>query len=313
MSRKIERLVNLTIALLATRRFLTKSEIFRTVDGYEGTAETKERMFERDKDDLRALGIEISVGTFDPVFQDAVGYRINSETYQLELGVISPLDLSILSMAAGSWQGAALDEAARNAVLKLHSMDISAEGLEIPGVPSRLADSSKDLAVISNAIFTKSSIAFNYLSADLQSERRAVIPFSLATYKGFWYVACLDQGVQEVRIFRLDRITGDVQNGKIQAAFVAPENFDFYEALTISQSKAVAVLEVRKGKGQLIRNLAISTSDQGEWDRIEIPIVSVENIRSLILWHGVDVLVVSPPELRTMVIESLQKIVVNHG
>ena len=312
MSRKIERLVNLTIALLATRRFLTKSEIFRTVDGYEGTAETKERMFERDKDDLRTLGIEISVGTFDPVFQDEAGYRINSETYQLDLGVISPLDLSILSMAAGSWQGAALDEAAQNAVLKLHSMDISAEGLEIPGVPSRLADSSKDLAVISNAIFTKCSIAFNYLSADLQSERRTVIPFSLATYKGFWYVSCLDQGVQEIRIFRLDRITGDVESGKIQAAFVAPEHFDFYEALTISQSKAVAVLEVRKGKGQLIRNLAMSTCDQGEWDRIEIPIVNVENTRSLILWHGVDVLVVSPPELRTMVIESLQKIVVNH-
>ena len=56
VSRKIERLINLTIALLATKRYLTKSEIFRTVEGYEGSAETKERMFERDKDDLRSLG-----------------------------------------------------------------------------------------------------------------------------------------------------------------------------------------------------------------------------------------------------------------
>ena len=74
VSRKTERLVNLTIALLATKRYITKSEIFRTVDGYEGSDESKERMFERDKDDLRNLGIEIEVGTFDPLFEDESGY-----------------------------------------------------------------------------------------------------------------------------------------------------------------------------------------------------------------------------------------------
>jgi len=67
VSRKSERLINLTIALLATKRFITKSEIFKTIEGYEGNAESKERMFERDKDDLRSLGIEIEVGSFDPL------------------------------------------------------------------------------------------------------------------------------------------------------------------------------------------------------------------------------------------------------
>jgi proteasome accessory factor B len=81
VSRKTERLVNLTIALLATKRYITKSEIFRTVDGYEGSDESKERMFERDKDDLRNLGIEIEVGTFDPLFEDESGYRIKPENY----------------------------------------------------------------------------------------------------------------------------------------------------------------------------------------------------------------------------------------
>jgi hypothetical protein len=86
VSRKTERLVNLTIALLATKRYITKSEIFRTVDGYEGSDESKERMFERDKDDLRNLGIEIEVGTFDPLFEDESGYRIKPENYQFQLG-----------------------------------------------------------------------------------------------------------------------------------------------------------------------------------------------------------------------------------
>ena len=100
MSRKIERLINLTIALLASQRFLTKSEIFRTVQGYEGSAETKERMFERDKDDLRTLGITIDVGSFDPIFNDEAGYRIRSENYQLDLGQITPTEISLLSLAA---------------------------------------------------------------------------------------------------------------------------------------------------------------------------------------------------------------------
>ena len=101
MSRKIERLINLTIALLATKRYLTKTEIFNSVDGYEGTAETKERMFERDKDDLRSLGIEIEVGSFDPLFNDEAGYKIKQEKYQFELGDISSTEVSLLFSSRG--------------------------------------------------------------------------------------------------------------------------------------------------------------------------------------------------------------------
>jgi len=63
---KTERLVNLTMALLGSKRFMSKTEIFRRVAGYSGNQETKERMFERDKDDLRSLGIEIEVASHDP-------------------------------------------------------------------------------------------------------------------------------------------------------------------------------------------------------------------------------------------------------
>ena len=99
VSRKTERLVNLTIALLATKRYITKSEIFRTVDGYEGSDESKERMFERDKDDLRNLGIEIEVGSFDPLFEDESGYRIKPENYQFQLGEVNAQEITLLSSA----------------------------------------------------------------------------------------------------------------------------------------------------------------------------------------------------------------------
>ena len=60
-SEKSERLVNLVIALLATKKYLTKNQIFSAVPGYEGTPDSKDRMFERDKEDLRAIGINIEM------------------------------------------------------------------------------------------------------------------------------------------------------------------------------------------------------------------------------------------------------------
>ena len=312
MSRKIERLVNLTIALLATKRFLTKSEIFRTVEGYEGTPETKERMFERDKDDLRALGVEILVGSFDPVFQDEAGYRINSDTYQLNIGLLSPLDLSLLSLAAQCWQGAALDQAAHRVLRKLRSIGIPADELDIPAIHSKLSTSGQDIEIISSAISERALMSFNYVSKDLESQRRTVIPFSLATHAGFWYVATVDQDNQEVRIFRLDRMSGRVEKSSPQKDFEAPLDFDFQKALKNTQSNKFAIFDVRMGKGQLIRNLATSIKDLGEWDRLEVPIVSMDNLLSLALWHGDDVLVHEPEELVEMIKTALQEILVDH-
>jgi proteasome accessory factor B len=302
----------LTIALLATKRFLTKSEIFRTVEGYEGSPETKERMFERDKDDLRTLGIEILVGSFDPIFQDEAGYRINSDTYQLDIGLLSPLDLSLLSLAAQCWQGAALDQAAHRVLRKLRSIGISADELDIPAIHSKLSTSGQDIEIISSAISESALLSFNYISKDLESQRRTVVPFALATHLGFWYVASVDQMNQEIRIFRLDRVSGRVEKSTPQKNFKAPLDFDFQKALRNTQSNNFAILDVQKGKGRLLRNLAISIKDLGEWDRLEIPIVSMDNLLSLALWHGEDVLVQEPKELVDMIESALQHILVDH-
>src|SRR3954464_9776255 len=75
--RKTERIVNLTIALLVAGRYLPKSRIRELVEGYHGLSDAAfERTFERDKDELRALGVPIEVGGCDPLFEDEAGYRI---------------------------------------------------------------------------------------------------------------------------------------------------------------------------------------------------------------------------------------------
>jgi proteasome accessory factor B len=258
------------------------------------------------------LGVEILVGSFDPVFQDEAGYRINSDTYQLNIGLLSPLDLSLLSLAAQCWQGAALDQAAHRVLRKLRSIGIPADELDIPAIHSKLSTSGQDIEIISSAISERALMSFNYISKDLESQRRTAIPFALATHVGFWYVATVDQDNQEVRIFRLDRMSGRVEKSSPQTDFEAPVDFDFQKALKNTQSNKFAILDVQKGKGQLIRNLATSIKDLGEWDRLEVPIVSMDNLLSLVLWHGDDVLVHEPEELVEMIKTALQEILVDH-
>lgn len=311
MSRKIERLINLTIALLATKRYLTKSEIFRTVEGYEGSTETKERMFERDKDDLRSLGISIDVGSFDPLFNDEAGYRIKSDNYQLNLGEITPTEISLLSLAADAWQGAALADAAQNAILKLSSMGVPADPIDIPGLSPKLSNSSKDLETITAAIGNSDFLVFDYLSTDLLAEQRTIIPIALSNKAGFWYVSGIDHDVQEVRTFRFDRVMGSITVKKNKDPFEFPSEFEL-DQIDSTATIGAAIIDVRKGKGHALRSLATSLKDLGEWDQIRVPIFSIEYLTAQILWHGEDVFVHEPSDLRDNIVEQLEALAINH-
>lgn len=313
MSRKIERLINLTIALLATKRYLTKSEIFNSVDGYEGTAETKERMFERDKDDLRSLGIEIEVGSFDPLFNDEAGYKIKKEKYQFELGDISSTDVSLLSLAAEAWQEASFGDVAQKALLKLRSIGIASDEISIPGSVHKLNDGGQDLSLITKAIAQNQILNFTYLDSSMKSIERGVVPIALSTRKGYWYLSGVDQEIQEIRTFRIDRIQGDITASAGPCDFESPVGFDASKALSHSPTNDFAVIDVRVGKATSLRALAISTKSLGEWDQIRVPIFNLDSLASLVLWHGQDALVQEPADLRELLIKHLQALVKNHG
>ena len=134
MSRKSERLVNLVIALLATRRSLTKAEFFRTIEGYEGSDESMERMFERDKDELRSLGIEIEVSGIDPLFDDEQGYRIKPENFVLDSQGYSASEIAYMSLGAQLWKDASLGEPSQRALRKLSGFASSLDVGDLPAV-----------------------------------------------------------------------------------------------------------------------------------------------------------------------------------
>ena len=310
VSRKSERLVNLTIALLATKRYLTKSEIFRTVEGYEGAPEAMERMFERDKDDLRSLGIAIELGTFDPLFEDEAGYRITPASYRLDLGELDGNDIALLSLAASAWSGAALEKESTSALVKLASMGIDSDSEALSLLTPLVGATNENFALITDAIIRRSEIQFEYVSADLSRHARRIAPYSMRGQSGSWYLVGLDREKESLRTFRLDRIISEVTIDKKGNAFEIPDQLPH---LSSDEVKENALLRVRKNRGHQLRSLATLVESGEEWDEVSLPIVDISWLLRTILWHRDDVIAVEPDALRESVIDSLKELRVLHG
>jgi len=310
VSRKSERLVNLTIALLATKRYLTKSEIFRTVEGYEGAPEAMERMFERDKDDLRSLGIAIELGTFDPIFEDEAGYRITPSSYQLDLGELDGTDIALLSLAASAWSGAALEKESTSALVKLASMGIDSDSDALSLLTPLVSATNENFALVTDAIIRRCEIEFEYVGADLSKQARRIAPYSMRGQSGSWYLVGLDREKDSLRTFRLDRISSEVKVGKKANAFDIPD-----QLANDSEGEAMecALLRIRKSRGHQLRSLATLIEPGEEWDEISLPIVDASWLLRVILWHRDDVIALGPSALRKSVIDSLSELRVLHG
>ncbi len=312
MSRKSERLVNLTIALLATKRYLTKSEIFRTVAGYTGDVDARDRMFERDKDDLRSLGIEIELGSFDPLFEDEPGYRIKEESYQIQLDDLDPASIALLSQASKVWRTAALSDSAQTGLRKLKSIGIESDEDLVVGLTSTSHTAPEQLPEIIEAISERREITFNYLSAEMKSELRKVQPYRLSNSRGYWYLIGCDVALGELRTFRLDRFDSSVEVGRTSGAFEADEAALDNEDSHNEDVRSAEIL-VRKGKAPHIRSSARMKDYDEEWDLLEVQYHSESTIIREVLWAGDNAKILSPRELQRALIDVLQSVVASHG
>jgi proteasome accessory factor B len=294
VSRKSERLVNLTIALLATERWITKSEIFRTVDGYNGDVDAKERMFERDKEDLRNLGIDIEVGTFDPLFEDEVGYKIRPEKYQSHLESLSAEQLALITSATQAWQGAVLNSQASSALAKLQSLGIKSDADGIPKLESSLKISDTNLVEVIDAIAAKQTISFGYRSAENENEERALEPFGIGTKNGFWYLAGRDLDKSAIRLFRLDRVIGEIKAQGKAHSYTIPVDFAMNSLLASKDRDKKAIVDIRINKGFRLRKYASVISTDTEWDRCEITYAELSELIADLLWHRDDAKLLEP-------------------
>ncbi len=313
VSRKSERLVNLTIALLATKRYLTKSEIFKTVAGYSGDSEAKDRMFERDKDDLRSLGIEIELGTFDPLFDDEAGYRIKPESYALQLQDLDPTDIALLSEASKLWREAALGDAAQTGLRKLKALGVDSDIDSIIEITPQVHVTPEQLPDLIEAISDRRRISFEYLDENLNSQVRSVEPYRLSNARGYWYLVGRDIDKQSFRTFRLDRLSSTVSiKGSAGAFEIDSTGVDGEEASYLDSTQS-GTIALRKGKGAHLRNSGLVTELNSEWDCLQIQFHSEDAILKEVFWLGENAYIIAPETLRNSAIVRLKEAVAQHG
>jgi proteasome accessory factor B len=313
VSRKSERLVNLTIALLATRRYLTKSEIFRTVAGYEGEAEARDRMFERDKEDLRSLGIDLELGSHDALFNDEAGYRIKPERYSIQLSDLTPLEMLLLSKAADVWRDASLSGASSTGLRKLKALGLDSDTDEIPDLTARFSEIPEQLLDVIEALSSRREIGFDYVGAELVAKPRKVWPYHLSYSHNHWYLLAFDIDQQDIRRFRLDRFSSAISFYSPAQHFPADNEGVQAVLADVAKESLEARVSVRVGRGAKIRRNSHLISSDGEWDLLKVPYYDMDELIFNIIWLGDDARVESPNEMREQVIASVENLVRDNG
>ena len=300
-SQKTERLINLTLALLASKRYLSKAEILRNIPGYEGSPETKERMFERDKDDLRSLGIQIDVNNFDPLFEDEQGYLIKSDSFQFAENEFTKEELLLLTMAANLWHDSAVEIDSQNALLKIQSLSGPVENDMTTTPTLRITEDWQLLVSIFTAVQNKQILEFSY-----RGKKRQVNPYGLYSSKGFWYLIAFEINV--IKSFKLVRIEGEVDLIGEKDAFEKPVNFNVGNFLK-EESNSVSLaskLQVRKGAALSLRNKFTVKDLDSEWDLMDIPYTNEQELLEMVLWHGTDLKLIEPAALRQLLVANLE-------
>lgn len=314
MSReKTERLFNLTLALLGTRTFLTKSQILSSVQGYQGPSESADRMFERDKDDLRELGIPIEVKQIDPLFDDEPGYRIDRKRYQLPPLVLSAREMALLSVAAQAWEQAALAGPAIEGLRKLIASGADPEPDFQAALTPSLSTREASFSPVWQAVRQSQVLKFNYRrSGESESTERVVDPWGLLARNGLWYLIGRDHDADAPRVFRLSRVEGAKPSGK-PMAFSVPENVDIWAHASLLAPSRGQHLEARvrilPGRAAGLRTRAVAVGED-----VYLVDYADEQIFAAELVALADaVVVLEPATLRDQVIHMLTEAVTNYG
>ncbi len=309
-----ERLVNLVVALVATEQGLTKDTILRSVSGYReqsdagASKDALEKMFERDKENLRRLGVPIeTIGDWaDPDDLREARYRIPTAEYELPEDIaFTPAELALLNLAGGVWSEGSMSADARSGLRKIRALGISVDE-PIIGYSPRISLREPAFAPLQQAIESGRIVTFSYLKPGEDAPRtRRVQPLALVEYEGRWHVFGNDLGVGAERTFLLTRIVDGVT--------ITRETFDpalrdgagdrALAGLAEVAARNIALLEVNPGTEAALRlSRRAETAEQG----IRVPYVDAHVFADELASYGPEVRVVWPDDLRDQVIARLR-------
>ena len=317
-----ERLFSLVLALIATEIGLTKAEILSTVQGYRqryavgGDNASLERQFERDKDDIRELGIPLETvePPDDPGSNHHLRYRIPKGLYELPTDVsFSADELMLLKLAATVWREGSLSGESRRALTKLNSLGIDSTDPVLGYSPTlRVRDASFE--PLSKAMDRGQIVAFQYLKpGEGLPRRRRVAPQAVVLHEGRWHLFGTDEDAQATRTFLLSRIVGPVVTVP-GATFVPGGAGKGQEALAELDAlwrANLAEITVEPGSDAAVRlskRQAVEPGrDPGE-STVALHYTDLDILADELAGYGPEVLVRSPSALRTAVLARLIRV-----
>ncbi len=316
-----ERLVNLVVALMATEQGLTKDTILTSVAGYReqssagASKDALEKMFERDKQTLRSLAIQVeTIGDYaDPDDLREARYRIPTAEYELPADIdFTPAELAVLNLAGAVWSESSMSAVARSGLRKIRALGIEVDA-PIIGYSPRINLREPSFSPLQRAIEQGRVVEFAYLKAgeDAAGVRR-IRPLALVEYEARWHVFGFDLDQADTRTFLLSRIASEVSITK--TAFDLAERDGAGDralaGLADLAARQQAVIEVAPGTEAALRlSRRAAPAEQG----IRVPYVDVHIFADELASYGPEVRVVEPPALREQVIARLERVVAVHA
>ncbi len=307
----LERLLNLLTLLLESPRALTFDRIRELIPAYQhGDVASAKRMFERDKDDLRDAGVPLEL-TFTDAWEVEQGYAIPKDRYYLPELTFTAEELAALFVAASTGPD---PDPAGSAVQKL---SFGAD----PGTLGRLAaiprlgasdTGGAPLEALARALGERHAVTFDYRRADGEREPRTVDPFGLVFRGGNWYLVGHDRTRDDVRAFRLSRVTSTPREAGEAAA--PPEGFRAAEHVQtpgerpegtarVAFSDKVAWWALSAAPG------ARQTGREEGWIHAEVPVTGREAFVAWLAGFGPDARLLDEGELRDDLVAHLEAVV----
>lgn len=319
-----ERLVNLALLLASCPRPLTAEQCRSAGLGYPTEQDDAAfiRMFERDKDALRASGLVIDV-TDDGGTE---AYRLNAEaTYA------RPVELAADEVAAIRTVAAALADDVSfpfRQDLAFALGKLGATGAEGSFATTELAEDdgsagrSLDARALAEAVQTRKTVTFDYTNAAGETRRRTVDPYGVFFREGVWYVTGRDQDADSIKTFAVSRVWDlDVNPSRPRTPdFDRPQGFDVreHEFLPFQIGTASATARIRFEPDVAWRAHGLARG-RGSLDELPdgsvvwtVPVADFRRLASWLVNEGPGLLPVEPPELLTIISDGLRAVVAAH-
>ncbi|MHC4938637.1 MAG: helix-turn-helix transcriptional regulator [Planctomycetota bacterium] len=239
---KFERLMNLVAYLLASGEPVPFSTIRKSVVGYNDLAreDAVEKRFDRDKKELREIGIPVEYIASDEQGRD--GYFIPRDAYFHHELDLSDDEAALLVVLANSARGStdAISTNLRAALLKM-AIDsplqeevakiVSEKHMKAFTRGKRDRASLDNLARLVTAVGERRAVKFKYAKpGGRETSQRHVHPYGLGYHEGEWYLVGEDQEKKALRQFKVVRIQGAVGSKKRGGnEFEVPAGFDIEE------------------------------------------------------------------------------------